>query len=41
MLDDTGKALLEDPTIYSYDTHYDQINEKRQELEEQKKQQKV
>jgi len=41
MLDATSKVVLEDPTIYSYDAHYDQINEKRQELVEQKKQKNV
>lgn len=40
MLDDTSKLVMEDPTIYAYDAHYDQIQEKRQEIEE-KKQQRV
>lgn len=38
MLDETSKVVLEDPTIYSYDAHYDEINEKRKEVEQQKKQ---
>jgi len=29
---------LEDPSIYSYDEHYDDIREKRKELEQVKKQ---
>lgn len=41
MLDETSKYLIEDPEIYSYDTHYDDIKNKREELEAQKKQQKV
>ena len=38
MLDETSKYILEDPTIFEYDAHYDQYTEKRQELEQQKKQ---
>lgn len=38
MLDETSQLIAEDPTIYSYDAHYDQIKEKRQEIEEQKRQ---
>ncbi len=41
MLDETSKYVLEDPEIFSYDAHYDEINERRKQLEEQRKQQKV
>jgi len=38
MLDETSKIVLEDPNVYSYDDHYDEIKEKRQEIEKQKTQ---
>jgi len=41
ILDETSKIVLEDPSVYSYDEHYDEIKEKRQELEQTKKQQQV
>jgi len=41
ILDETSKIVLEDPSVYSYDDHYDEIRDKRQELEKSKKQQQV
>jgi hypothetical protein len=32
MARDAAKNLMEDPTIYDYDSFYDQINEKRSEI---------
>ena len=37
MARDTAKNLMEDPTIYDYDSFYDEIKEKRQEITNQKK----
>jgi len=37
MLDETSKIVMEDPDIYSYDDHYDDFVEKRQEIEQQKR----
>ena len=37
MLDETSKYVMEDPNIYDYDNHFEEINTKRQEIAVQKK----
>ena len=37
MIKEVAKNLMEDPTIYDYDSFYDEINTKRSEITNKKK----